>query len=188
MSGDLTFSVEITPNPATADGGDHDDDANFDPLSLGLTQGEVDAIDQAFELVDTDGSGEMELPELEALLSELGISMTTEDAKSLLDRIDAMHGTLTGTVTRREFLEWWSSNQTSKEFAGLKAEIKNRMKASAAKPFQILVHLFDTPSWFLQMGKKGYPLFVAAEIIQWTVIVLIILSTIAFVVLNPVKL
>ena len=76
---------------------------------------------------------------------------------------------------------WWATNRDSDEFALLKDELKNRMKAATSTPFKILFHLFENPSWLLQMGKKGYPLLVAAEIIQWTIIVMIIVSTGAFV-------
>lgn len=44
----------------------------------------------------------------------------------------------------------------------------------------MLYHLFDDPEWFKQMGKKGYPLYLTAMVIVWTVNLLIILSTFAF--------
>ncbi len=65
---------------------------------------------EAFNEIDVDHSGAIELSELENLAIKVGLGGTPEDMKSFFDSVDSDHD---GKVTFHEFVAWYSLGGTS---------------------------------------------------------------------------
>lgn len=82
-----------------------------------LTETQKAEIKQAFDLFDTDGSGNIEVKELKVALRALGFEPHKEDIKKLLADIDKGGGreTTAGMIDFKEFLEIMTAKMSEKD-------------------------------------------------------------------------
>jgi len=90
---------------------------------------------KVFKRFDTDGSGEIDAKELQAMIFALGEAMSDADVANLLKTLDT---TGNGSIDFEEFYAWWSTPDrgasTSSDFLKLKLQSKSYMKTVAAGP------------------------------------------------------
>merc|ERR1712100_158101 len=67
----------------------------------GLTHEQVEEFRESFDIFDTDGSGEIDAPELRELLRAFGQNATDEEVQKMIDEVDIDK---TGTITFDEFV------------------------------------------------------------------------------------
>ena len=82
-------------------------DNAYNRIKHTLTKDEIDAHEAkiAFEIFDTDGSGQIDVDELSNMLTELCIPMEMEEVIELAEEMD---GDGSGDIDFDEFLEWYS--------------------------------------------------------------------------------
>jgi Ca2+-binding EF-hand superfamily protein len=80
-----------------------------------LTEQQKAEIKEAFDLFDTDGSGNIEVKELKVALRALGFEPHKEDIKKLLADIDKGGKETTGMIDFKEFLEIMTAKMSEKD-------------------------------------------------------------------------
>lgn len=175
---DKTEVAETTDNPINDVETDDNETTEANkpaPVPRRLSARELLELKRAFNLIDQDESGYIDVAEIKTVLQELGQDTTAEDLKDILVALDSNDD---GHISFDEFKSWWQSEQHD----GTKGLLKlNTIKYVWVAPALMAFHLFDDPSWFKQLGIRGMPFYYAGECIVWTINVLIVVSTLAFV-------
>ena len=78
----------------------------------GLTEDEVMEIKEAFDLFDSDGSGEIDTDELKQALSNLGIDAKNQTLQNMINDIDKNNS---GTIDFDEFIEMMTAKMSDKD-------------------------------------------------------------------------
>ena len=87
----------------------------FNPKSYvknGLTEDEVMEIKEAFDLFDTDHSGEIDTSELKQALSNLGIDAKHQTLQNMIKDVDK---SASGTIDFDEFIEMMTAKMSDKD-------------------------------------------------------------------------
>lgn len=89
--------------------------AEFNPKTYeknGLTEDEVMEIKEAFDLFDTDKSGEIDTDELKQALSNLGIDAKNQTLQNMINDIDK---NASGTIDFDEFIDMMTAKMSDKD-------------------------------------------------------------------------
>ena len=78
----------------------------------GLTEDEVMEIKEAFDLFDTDKSGEIDTDELKQALSNLGIDAKNQTLQNMINDIDKNQS---GTIDFDEFIDMMTAKMSDKD-------------------------------------------------------------------------
>ena len=78
----------------------------------GLTEDEVMEINEAFDLFDTDKSGEIDTDELKQALSNLGIDAKNQTLQNMINDIDKNQS---GTIDFDEFIDMMTAKMSDKD-------------------------------------------------------------------------
>ncbi len=73
---------------------------------------EAVAVRRAFRKFDEDGSGAIDVGELQALLAELGAEFTPLEVAEVMRLVDTDNS---GVISEQEFVDWWTG---AERFAG----------------------------------------------------------------------
>jgi Ca2+-binding EF-hand superfamily protein len=73
-----------------------------------LTREELADIEEQFDSCDLDGDQRIDFTEYSNLMDSLGAEITPAQRRSRFNAIDTDHD---GTIDRKEFLVWWTSNR-----------------------------------------------------------------------------
>ena len=103
-------------------------DNEFKRIKDTLSQEEIDAHEArvAFELFDTDGSGQIDVDELSAMLTQLCISMDREEVVELAEEMDTDGS---GDIDFDEFLDWYTRSANKKGAMLFRQVLKARSAA-----------------------------------------------------------
>ena len=73
-----------------------------------LTHEERAEVEEQFDSCDLDGDQRIDFNEYSMLMDSLGTEMAPAQRRNRFNAIDTDHD---GTIDRKEFLVWWSSNR-----------------------------------------------------------------------------
>ena len=98
----------------------------------GLSEEQIEEIREAFNLFDTDHSGNIDYRELKAAMRALGFEVKKEELKKMITDIDADGS---GSIEFPEFLEMMTGKMGEKD---TKEEINKVFKLVRPQPFRLL--------------------------------------------------